>query len=95
MESTSNGDENPPLDWGETIERPKEDIEFTFNFSIHQNQCVLRIPITLPLKESVRELMYRVIASHNVPCYIHNGKKSYFKSENFRVFFFWHSYIVM
>ena len=70
----TSGTEQNVLGWGETTERPKEEHEFLFAFNIQQDKFQLKIPLTIPLKDTVHGLMYRIIASHNVPCYIHNGK---------------------
>ena len=74
MDTSTNGNsEEHALEWGETVNCPKENHEFVYTCTVQQEKCVLRIPFTLPMKESTRELMYRIIASHNVPCYVHNG----------------------
>uniref|UniRef100_A0A7M5UWM5 Uncharacterized protein n=1 Tax=Clytia hemisphaerica TaxID=252671 RepID=A0A7M5UWM5_9CNID len=70
--STNGNSEENVLEWGETVNCPKESHEFVYTCTLQQEKCVLRIPFTLPMKESTRELMYRIIASHNVPCYVHN-----------------------
>lgn len=62
------------LDWGETTMRPTEKHEFVFAFNVQQDKFQLKIPLNIPIKGTVREVMFRIIATHNVPCYIHNGK---------------------
>lgn len=66
-----NGSEESQLEWAETIERPREEVEFTFTFDLRDEKHVLKIPFHIPLKETIRELMYRIVASHNIPCYLH------------------------
>ena len=43
------------LDWGETTMRPTEEHEFLFAFNVQQDQFQLKIPLTIPIKGTVRE----------------------------------------
>ena len=47
--------------------------EFSFSFSVGNQQYVLRAPLKLPLDQPVAELSHRLIQSHNLMCYMYNG----------------------
>jgi len=71
MESSENG-QGDFLEWGDSIRHPREDAEFTFTYNVRDFEHVLKVHITLPLQESREEFGYRLIASHHIPCYLHN-----------------------
>lgn len=60
------------LEWGQTLHVPHEEVEFAFNFNLRGIQNRLKVNINIPLKRKVRELVYRLIASHSIPCYLHD-----------------------
>ena len=62
------------LAWGETVIQPQEEVEFSYSYYLHENQHVLTVRFDIPLRKSVRELTYRLLASHSIPCYLEDGK---------------------
>ena len=70
MDDLSNGIEPNVTEWGETVERPTEDVMFKYSFHVHQEEHVLKVNLKIPLKGSIRELTNRMITSHNIPSYI-------------------------
>jgi len=50
--------------------------EFTFTFGTRSQRSTLKVNITIPLNESVKEFSYRLINAHQLPCFVEGGKNS-------------------
>ena len=62
------------LEWGETLYKPKEEVEFSFSYEVQESKYMLEVKFLIPLKKTVKELAYRLISSHSMPCYIYDSK---------------------
>ena len=56
-----------------TYEDQKQD--FVFDFKDRGKLQRLTVPIPIPLKISAKEFVQRLIAFHNLPCYLESGKR--------------------
>ena len=72
-----NGNHNGKRDLDETIIEPTEDFVFKFSYNLHGCTNVLTVDVPIPLKKTVQEFANRLVASHPVPCYLHEGKNSF------------------
>ena len=68
-----NGNRNGAPDLGETIIEPTEDFIFKFSYNLHGSTNILTVDVPIPLKKTVQEFANRLIASHPIPCYLHEG----------------------
>ena len=48
--------------------------EFTFKFGDNGHKSTLRVPVPIPLPQSVEDLAGRLINAHKLPCYVEQGK---------------------
>ena len=71
-----NGNHSGTPDLGETIIEPTEDFIFKFSYNLHGSTNILTVDVPIPLKKTVQEFANRLIASHPIPCYLHEGKNS-------------------
>ncbi|KAK2167583.1 hypothetical protein LSH36_26g09044 [Paralvinella palmiformis] len=49
--------------------------EFTFTFGTRSQRSTLKVNITIPLNESVKEFSYRLINAHQLPCFVEGALK--------------------
>ena len=54
----------------------EKEFKFTFPTITTNEEYVLRLPITIPMEETVKEFAYRIINAFQLPCYILDGKLS-------------------
>ena len=47
--------------------------EFVFSFGSKEMNSTLKVPITIPLEQTVSDLVGRLIKAHNIPCYVEDG----------------------
>ena len=67
---TSNDNNTSPIEWGSTIQKPSENALFKYTFYVRGEEHILKVNIQVPIQGTVRELMNRMIASHNIPVYV-------------------------
>ncbi|KAL5018621.1 hypothetical protein ScPMuIL_004343 [Solemya velum] len=49
--------------------------EFVFTFSSKDQKSTLKVPVTIPLQQSASDLVGRLVAAHNLPCYVEDDLK--------------------
>ena len=45
-----------------------------FSFGSKGVRSTLEVPINIPLEQTVRDLVGRLVKAHNIPCYVEDGK---------------------
>lgn len=48
--------------------------DFVFKFSSKGLDSTLTIPVVIPLRQPVNDLVGRLVKAHNLPCYVEDGK---------------------
>ena len=60
---------------GNVVKVDKDIIEhFVYQFRQNGKKHILRVPVPIPLKATVKELAYRIIQAHRIACYVEDGK---------------------
>ena len=44
-----------------------------FSFGSKGVRSTLEVPINIPLEQTVRDLVGRLVRAHNIPCYVEDG----------------------
>ena len=47
--------------------------KFVFNFGSKGVRSTLEVPVNIPLEQTVRDLVGRLVRAHNIPCYVEDG----------------------
>ena len=48
--------------------------EFVYKFKVKGNESILRVQISIPLDQTVKDFVGRLIRFHKLPCFIEDGK---------------------
>lgn len=48
--------------------------EFVFEFRAGKHNCVLKVPLQLPVQENISDLHGRLMLLHKIPCYLESGE---------------------
>ena len=62
--------------------------EFVYEFTTRGKRSILKVPVQIPLEHTARELGWRLVKAHNLPCFVEEGK------HNILCLFFFNSNIL-
>ncbi len=48
--------------------------DFIFIFECKDARSTLKVPVSIPLEQSVNDLVGRLVKAHNLPCYTEDGR---------------------
>lgn len=61
---------------GKTLTRERD---YMYKFSAGNEHLVLTVPLKFPVQENISHLHGRLMALHNLPCFIENGMNRFLK----------------
>ena len=51
--------------------------KFVFGFGSKGIRSTLEVPVNIPLEQTVRDLVGRLVRAHNIPCYVEDGRSKF------------------